>query len=73
MNKREKSSHLEQRVVASLSSYLGDAVEAAHQRVERVEEAQDVVQVSAQSWVVGHKQLNQRGRHHTHLKGRKHP
>lgn len=34
--------------------YLGDAVEAAHQRVQRVEETQEVVQVSGQSGVVVH-------------------
>lgn len=39
-------------------SYLGDAVEAAHERVQRVEETQDVV----------HKpHLSQQGGQHAHL------
>lgn len=50
-----------------VTSYLGDAVEAAHQRVQRVEETQEVVQVSGQPGDVVH-QLNQRGRHHAHLR-----
>lgn len=35
-----------------LKSYLGDAIEASHERIKRVEEAQDVVQVSGQSRVI---------------------
>lgn len=38
-----------------LKSYLSDAVEAAHERVQRVEETQDVVQVPGQSRVFIHK------------------
>lgn len=46
--------------------YLGDAVEAAHEGVERVKEAQRVVEVSGEVGV--HEgQLHHRGRHHTHL------
>lgn len=51
----------------NLKSYLCDAVEAAHERIQRVEETQKVVQVSDQSKVIITKQVAQRGGHHTHL------
>lgn len=49
--------------------YLGDAVETAHKRIQRVEETQDVVQGSCQTGIVVHEgQLNRWRRHDTHLR-----
>lgn len=55
----------------NLKSYLCDAVEAAHERIKRVEQTQKVVQFPDQSEVIITKQVAQRGGHHTHLKHEK--
>lgn len=60
---------LTEKAAVALSSYLGDAVETAHERVQRVEQTQDVVQGSCQSWIVVYEgQLNHRGWHDAHLR-----
>lgn len=48
-------------------SHLGDAIEAAHERIQRVEETQKVVQVLDQPQVIVAKQVLQRGRDNRHL------
>lgn len=50
-------------------SDLCDAVQTAHQRIQRVEQTQGVVQDPRQLGIIVHKrQLNDGGRHHTHLR-----
>lgn len=48
-------------------SYLGDVIETTHERIQRVEEAQNVVHVLDQPQVTVHHQVFQRGRDHRHL------
>lgn len=50
------------------TSHLGDAIETARERIQRVEQAQEVVQVPDEPEVIVAKQVSQRGRDHGHLR-----
>lgn len=50
-----KKEHQRNRGRRAVEPHLGDAVEAAHERVQRVEETQGVVQVSGQLRAVVYK------------------
>lgn len=50
-----------------VKSHLCDAIEAAHERIQRVEETQEVVQAPDEPEVIVAEQVSQRGRDHGHL------
>lgn len=50
------------------SSHLGDAIETAHERIQRVEQAQEVVKVPDEPEVIVAEQVSQRSGDHGHLR-----